>query len=112
MTDEEKKQYLAEHVEEFANGFYGYGSWQNPNWAIGLEEAGCPKNAKGLNEAVRRLNTWQKLKNDGVVKNGLVDLNAFLNCFLKKPDSEKELAYKNKTWSGLRTTIQTVGEGF
>ena len=36
------------------NGFFGYGSWNQPTWFIGMEEGGCA----ALDEFNRRVDAW------------------------------------------------------
>jgi hypothetical protein len=41
-------------LESYANRFYGYGSWNQPIWFVGMEEGGCST----LAEFELRLNAW------------------------------------------------------
>lgn len=45
-----------ELLRDYANNFYGYGSWDAKTWFVGIEEAG----GKDFHEIDHRLEMWEK----------------------------------------------------
>jgi hypothetical protein len=43
-------------IRAYMTGFYGYGSWNQPTWFIGMEEGGCDT----LDEFYRRVEAWSQ----------------------------------------------------
>jgi hypothetical protein len=41
-------------IEKYMSSFFGYGSWNQPTWFIGMEEGGCAS----LDEFNRRVDAW------------------------------------------------------
>lgn len=53
---------MDELIQEFMQKFYGYGSYSNDYWFIGIEEGG----GKSKKEIIQRLNVWEQRKKKGI----------------------------------------------
>jgi hypothetical protein len=81
-------------LNEYANTFFGFGSWNADCWLIGLEEYGCIKS----DEFQKRYDTWSESRKD------LVGLNGFF----EKCEIENVPDWNNTTWQKLHHLCRLI----